>query len=171
MSAVEHIVFMIAFYFLITLINCHRFLVQVGNDQNEFIRSRASSDVSNIGWLDKSLIVSTGGRAEVIALHLICRRKNLSMYHLREHSLSARQSQSQNISFNDPLLSKQWYLFNNDNKGLNLMPVWKDGITGKGVVVCLIDDGVDYKHRDLKDSFVRIIYIEMIICVEKRLII
>lgn len=29
------------------------------------------------------------------------------------------------------------------------------GITGKGVIVAMIDDGLDYEHPDLRDNFVR----------------
>ncbi|XP_071506796.1 neuroendocrine convertase 2-like [Diadema antillarum] len=63
------------------------------------------------------------------------------------------------IPFNDPLWSKQWYLYNNGQKGatpgmdMNLMPAWKLGYTGKGVVVTIVDDGVDQYHPDLKDNF------------------
>jgi subtilisin family serine protease len=28
------------------------------------------------------------------------------------------------------------------------------GITGKGVTVAILDDGLDYKSKDLKDNFV-----------------
>ena len=57
--------------------------------------------------------------------------------------------------FDDPLFTRQWYLFNRNHPGhdINVIPVWKEGITGKGVVIALIDDGVDYEHADLKDSF------------------
>lgn len=60
------------------------------------------------------------------------------------------------FGWNDPLLPRQWHLFNKRNPGhdVNVVPVWRQGITGKGVVVCIIDDGVDYEHRDLKGKFV-----------------
>jgi subtilisin family serine protease len=32
--------------------------------------------------------------------------------------------------------------------------VWKQGITGNGTVVAILDDGVDYKSKDLMDNFV-----------------
>lgn len=34
------------------------------------------------------------------------------------------------------------------------MPVWRQGITGRGVVVSILDDGVDHTHPDLRDNFV-----------------
>jgi kexin len=32
--------------------------------------------------------------------------------------------------------------------------VWSQGITGKGVVVAILDDGIDFDHNDLKDNYV-----------------
>ena len=60
-----------------------------------------------------------------------------------------------NITFSDPLFSRQWYLHNQGRPGhdINILPVWQQGITGKGVVIALIDDGIDYVHQDLQDSF------------------
>ena len=33
------------------------------------------------------------------------------------------------------------------------MPVWKQGITGRDVVVTILDDGIEYTHPDLKDNY------------------
>lgn len=40
-------------------------------------------------------------------------------------------------------------------KGLdiNVFPVWKKNITGKNVVVTILDDGIEYTHPDLKDNY------------------
>lgn len=57
--------------------------------------------------------------------------------------------------------SKQWYLKNTRHPGydLNVLDVWKMGITGKGIVIALIDDGVDGNHQDLKGKYVSSILI------------
>ncbi|XP_033095615.1 PC3-like endoprotease variant B [Anneissia japonica] len=63
------------------------------------------------------------------------------------------------ISFNDPKWPKQWYLHNDGQQGavpgvdMNLVPAWKLGFTGKGVVVTVVDDGMDYTHPDLSPNF------------------
>ncbi len=31
---------------------------------------------------------------------------------------------------------------------------WRDGITGKGIIVAILDDGIDYTHPDLINNFV-----------------
>ncbi|WFD31516.1 kexin [Malassezia sp. CBS 17886] len=55
---------------------------------------------------------------------------------------------------NDPLFYKQWHLVNDEQRGndLNLSIPWQNA-TGKGVVVSLIDDGIDYHHPDLAKNF------------------
>jgi subtilisin-like proprotein convertase family protein len=55
---------------------------------------------------------------------------------------------------NDPLFPSQWYIRNTGQSGgtpgvdLNLGDVWKD-YTGKGVVVGVFDQGIEFNHPDL----------------------
>ncbi len=45
---------------------------------------------------------------------------------------------------------------------MNLLPVYKlYNITGQGVNVMIVDDGVEHTHDDIKDNFVSIIHIFM----------
>ncbi|ORZ24046.1 peptidase S8/S53 domain-containing protein [Absidia repens] len=55
----------------------------------------------------------------------------------------------------DPGFTKQWHLVNQEHTGndINVTSVWKQGVTGNGTIVAILDDGVDYKSRDLKDNF------------------
>ena len=52
------------------------------------------------------------------------------------------------LSFADPLYPQQWHL-----QTLNLLPVWEQGIAGRGVVVSMVDDGIDYNHEDLAPQY------------------
>lgn len=55
------------------------------------------------------------------------------------------------LKFGDPLYDKQWY-FNRGARGgydMNVAAVWKMGITGKNVVLTILDDGVQADHPDL----------------------
>lgn len=36
----------------------------------------------------------------------------------------------------------------------NIMSVWKAGYTGKGILVAVVDDGVDGSHLDLLANYV-----------------
>ena len=59
---------------------------------------------------------------------------------------------------NDSNFSKQWYLDNdgqNDGSSgidLNIENVW-DEYTGDGVVIGIVDDGIDYTHPDISPNF------------------
>jgi hypothetical protein len=44
----------------------------------------------------------------------------------------------------------------NPGNDINVTGVWTQGITGKGVNVAILDDGVDHTHKDLADNFVKL---------------
>lgn len=37
---------------------------------------------------------------------------------------------------------------------LNVTGVWSQGITGKGVAIAILDDGLDMDHKDLLPNYV-----------------
>lgn len=53
--------------------------------------------------------------------------------------------------YSDPLTSKQWQ-WNPNKGGVNIAPLWADGITGTGVVIGIIDSWVEPNHEDLNIS-------------------
>ncbi|MEI6653474.1 MAG: S8 family serine peptidase [Verrucomicrobiota bacterium] len=59
---------------------------------------------------------------------------------------------------NDPLFSQQWHLRNTSQLGgalwidANVSPAW-DTATGKGVTLCIVDDGLQYDHPDLAPNY------------------
>lgn len=61
--------------------------------------------------------------------------------------------------FRDPKFPEQWYLKNHGQFGvpegndIGVLPVWKQGYSGKGVVVSILDDGLDHTHPDLKRNY------------------
>jgi len=62
---------------------------------------------------------------------------------------------------NDPLFTDQWYLHNGQSgrrslpssEHLNVVSAWTQGITGKGAIIGIVDDGVDYLHPDLAANY------------------
>jgi furin len=62
----------------------------------------------------------------------------------------------------DPGWSKQWSLENTgQTRGpsgldLNVEPAWMQGITGEGVIVGIVDDGMEWRHNDLRVNYVSI---------------
>ncbi|XP_061400858.1 furin-like protease 2, partial [Musca vetustissima] len=57
--------------------------------------------------------------------------------------------------FPDPLFKEQWYLNGGAKDGLdmNIGPAWQKGYTGKGVVVSILDDGIQKNHPDLAQNY------------------
>ncbi|XP_028015292.2 proprotein convertase subtilisin/kexin type 4 isoform X1 [Eptesicus fuscus] len=49
----------------------------------------------------------------------------------------------------DPWFSKQWYMNNKMQPDLNILQVWKQGLSGQGIVVSVLDDGIEKDHPDL----------------------
>lgn len=37
---------------------------------------------------------------------------------------------------------------------MNVIPAWMEGITGKGAVVTILDDGLEKDHPDLQQNYV-----------------
>ncbi len=64
------------------------------------------------------------------------------------------------IQPNDPLLPRQWTLKNTGQfqgtpgADANVFPVWESGRHGEGVVISIVDDGVESAHPDLTDRIV-----------------
>ncbi|XP_036169931.1 LOW QUALITY PROTEIN: proprotein convertase subtilisin/kexin type 4 [Myotis myotis] len=49
----------------------------------------------------------------------------------------------------DPWFSKQWYMNNKMQPDLNILKVWNQGLSGQGIVVSVLDDGIEKDHPDL----------------------
>lgn len=48
-----------------------------------------------------------------------------------------------------------------DGLDMNIGPAWQKGYTGKGVVVSILDDGIQTNHPDLAQNYVSIIIIKL----------
>ncbi|KAM4733470.1 furin (paired basic amino acid cleaving enzyme) b isoform 2-T4 [Anableps anableps] len=53
----------------------------------------------------------------------------------------------------DPDFSKQWYLSNPTHQDLNTKAAWAQGYSGRGVVVTILDDGIEKDHPDLHSNY------------------
>ena len=60
----------------------------------------------------------------------------------------------------DPRFPEQWHLENVGQSGglptadINVRPVWDDGISGAGVTIGVVDEGIEYTHPDLIANYV-----------------
>uniref|UniRef100_A0A6J0SNP4 Proprotein convertase subtilisin/kexin type 4 isoform X1 n=1 Tax=Pogona vitticeps TaxID=103695 RepID=A0A6J0SNP4_9SAUR len=53
----------------------------------------------------------------------------------------------------DPWFHKQWYMNNDVLPDLNVLSAWSQGYTGSGVVLSILDDGLEKDHPDLKANY------------------
>ena len=66
---------------------------------------------------------------------------------------------NRDLHFNDPRLEEEWYIHNvGQTSGpakfdSKVYDVWQRGYTGKGVVLSVLDDGMDHTHPELKDNY------------------
>ncbi|XP_061781531.1 proprotein convertase subtilisin/kexin type 7 [Nerophis lumbriciformis] len=70
-----------------------------------------------------------------------------------EEKVLSRSKRS--MAFNDPRYPKQWHLHNDVNKGMdiNVTGVWERNITGQGVTVVVVDDGIQHTHQDIQPNY------------------
>ena len=48
---------------------------------------------------------------------------------------------------------------------MNVVGAWHKGYTGKGVVVTILDDGIEYTHHDLKHNYVSTVsHCQLLLC-------
>nr|XP_022900544.1 neuroendocrine convertase 1-like [Onthophagus taurus] len=70
-----------------------------------------------------------------------------------------RNPQKKSFIFNDELWGQQWYLQDTRTRielpklDLNVLPVYREGITGKGIRISILDDGIEHTHKDLKENY------------------
>ncbi|XP_077328262.1 furin isoform X1 [Lithobates pipiens] len=53
----------------------------------------------------------------------------------------------------DPKFSSQWYLFDASRHDLHVREAWEQGYTGRGIVVSILDDGIEKNHPDLEGNY------------------
>uniref|UniRef100_A0A9L0SZM5 furin n=1 Tax=Equus caballus TaxID=9796 RepID=A0A9L0SZM5_HORSE len=53
----------------------------------------------------------------------------------------------------DPKFPQQWYLSGITQRDLNVKDAWAQGYTGRGIVVSILDDGIEKNHPDLAGNY------------------
>ncbi|XP_028043570.1 furin-like protease 1 isoform X2 [Bombyx mandarina] len=76
----------------------------------------------------------------------------------RKRELNTRirgRTRSADLKFilNDPKWPHMWYLNRGGGLDMNVIPAWREGITGRGVVVTILDDGLETDHPDLVANY------------------
>ncbi|CAH2049243.1 unnamed protein product, partial [Iphiclides podalirius] len=75
----------------------------------------------------------------------------------RDLQRSRLKSRSRSVDtkflLNDPKWPHMWYLNRGGGLDMNVIPAWQEGITGRGVVVTILDDGLETDHPDLVANY------------------
>ncbi|NWX06233.1 PCSK4 convertase, partial [Caloenas nicobarica] len=70
-----------------------------------------------------------------------------------QQTVKRRTKRSAGVVPTDPWFHKQWYMNNDINPDLNILTAWSKGYTGLGVVLSVLDDGIEKDHPDLAANY------------------
>ncbi|XP_076350280.1 proprotein convertase subtilisin/kexin type 4-like isoform X1 [Tachypleus tridentatus] len=59
------------------------------------------------------------------------------------------------VYLNDPKWKEMWYLNRGNGLDMNVKPAWDMKVSGKGIVVTILDDGLEKDHPDIKKNYDR----------------
>ncbi|KZS05709.1 Amontillado [Daphnia magna] len=77
------------------------------------------------------------------------RTKRDGLLEVSNAGVSPRTTRSINYNLNDPGWIHMWYLNRGNGLDMNVQEAWKEGVTGKGTVVTILDDGLEKDHPDI----------------------
>ncbi|NXS51130.1 PCSK4 convertase, partial [Balaeniceps rex] len=70
-----------------------------------------------------------------------------------QQTVKRRTKRSVSVVPTDPWFHNQWYMNNDINPDLNILTAWSKGYTGLGVVLTVLDDGIEKDHPDLSANY------------------
>ncbi|XP_075046195.1 proprotein convertase subtilisin/kexin type 7 [Mixophyes fleayi] len=82
-----------------------------------------------------------------------CFTQHDSVRWFSEQKLLKRSKRS--LHFNDPKYPQQWHLHNARSPGMdiNVTGVWERNVTGRGVTVVVVDDGIQHTIQDIQPNY------------------
>ena len=57
------------------------------------------------------------------------------------------------MRMNDPMWGKMWYINRDGGNNMDVEGAWRQGFTGRGVAVTILDDGIEKDHPDLIKNY------------------
>ncbi|MED6243992.1 Proprotein convertase subtilisin/kexin type 7 [Ataeniobius toweri] len=115
---------------------------QIGELEGHYLLCSTQPDIESLGGIWRRSIQP----GDVLATHPHV------LWFSKERVLSRSK---RSLAFNDPNYPKQWHLHNKLNRGMdiNVTGVWEHNITGQGVTVVVVDDGVQHTHQDIQLNY------------------
>uniref|UniRef100_A0A4W3I0A5 Furin (paired basic amino acid cleaving enzyme) a n=1 Tax=Callorhinchus milii TaxID=7868 RepID=A0A4W3I0A5_CALMI len=124
--------------------------LHVSGGQQEADRIAATHGFINLGKVRAAPAV-TQTRSVLWSVHL---RMLMPPVKWLEQQVAKRRKKRDIYSEpNDPKYSQQWYLHGSSHYHLKVEDAWNQGYTGKGVVVSILDDGIERNHPDLVHNY------------------
>ncbi|XP_075467534.1 proprotein convertase subtilisin/kexin type 4 isoform X2 [Ascaphus truei] len=80
-------------------------------------------------------------------------KKEPKVHWFEQQTLKRRRRRHISVVPTDPWFHKQWYMNNDVTPDLNVLTAWSRGYTGRGVVVTILDDGIEKDHPDLSENY------------------
>ncbi|KAF5300361.1 hypothetical protein FQR65_LT00981 [Abscondita terminalis] len=71
----------------------------------------------------------------------------------QQQRVKKRVKRDLRLQDSDPRWPSMWYLNRGNGLDMNVIPAWLEGITGKGAVVTILDDGLEKDHPDLVKNY------------------
>ncbi|XP_044256588.1 furin-like protease 1 isoform X3 [Tribolium madens] len=71
----------------------------------------------------------------------------------KQQTAKKRVKRDLRLQDSDPKWPSMWYLNRGNGLDMNVIPAWLEGITGKGAVVTILDDGLEKDHPDLVQNY------------------
>ena len=128
-------------------------IAQLNEKADHIAQSSGAKNLGQVGELVGHYLFIHNGTLEV----QFNSRKDIEWYYQQEILIRKKRVPVKTKAFEgfaDPLYLKQWHLHNKKRSvDCNVTGVWKNNIAGKGVVVAVVDDGVQWQHPDLKDNY------------------
>ncbi|KAF8965238.1 peptidase S8/S53 domain-containing protein [Flammula alnicola] len=120
----------------------------------EALKTRANGPL-NIRSEEAHLARRIVSSVDYLSLQTLRRRVKRAPPPISPPSATSSRGVAARLGIQDPLFPQQWHLVNDEfpRHMMNVTGVWDMGLTGKGIISSLVDDGLDYESEDLSTNF------------------
>ncbi|KAK9472808.1 peptidase S8/S53 domain-containing protein [Dipodascopsis tothii] len=131
-----------------------RFEEPLGSLENHYL---FSAPKARSGHLQKRMAAAAADEGVLYVEHVRAKRLHKRAAPPMDSGFARIGELRKELAIADPEFDKQWHLYNplQRHHDINVTGVWEQNVTGQGIVVAIVDDGLDLNSDDLKDNFCR----------------